>query len=205
MNENIRKTLAYSLNFISFIMLEKISEKILSVYLFGSSIRDELDKESDIDIFISCKKADEDEILKSAEIAEKRFRLSKDFDKWKLLYFTYPFSIKTGNIDEWELKNSIKTEGIQLFSKNVTESSHERSVIFIIDLPKNKKTYLSLTRELFGRKDKNFTSMGLVEKQNGIKLGAGIFMTPKTSQTEFISLLHKQKINFRMIEVTHNT
>ena len=186
----------------SFLMLEKSSNKIKDVYLFGSSVRDELDKESDIDIFINCNRIHENETLKSAKIAERKFRLSKDFEKWKLLEFAYPFSIKAGMIGEWELKTSIMAEGLVLFSRNAAESRQERFVIFIIVLPKKRPAYLSLARELFGRKEKEFIAKGLVEARNGTRLGSNIFMAPKASQTEFISLLHKRKIDFRMIEIS---
>ncbi|MFH0837268.1 MAG: nucleotidyltransferase domain-containing protein [Candidatus Aenigmatarchaeota archaeon] len=211
MNEMVRKAIAYATNFLSFLMLEKDGEKIRNVYVFGSAMRNELNKESDIDLFIDCKKEDEDRIAKVIKLAERRFRLSKDFEKWRILNFTYPISIKTGPIDEWELKKSIESEGILLFSNTFSIKSNkgngkfqtdlEKEVIFIIELPKDKRLYLLLTRALFGRKEKGFNQRGVVEKQNGIRLGSDVFIVPKSSQHDMILLLHRHKINFKMKEI----
>jgi len=201
MNEQTRKAIAYSMDFLTFIFLEKhIKDKIFSVYLFGSSVRGELDKESDIDIFINCKKDDEDLIEKTAQLAYVTFKKSKDFEKWKYLDFIFPISIKTGPIKEWQLKRSIESEGIQLFSKSVLSEDLERFVLFLIELPKKKSDYLELTRMLFGRKEKEFEKNGLIEKSLGEKIGSNVFIIPKSSQQDIINILHKNKIVFKMHE-----
>ena len=116
MTDQTRKAVSYALDFLSFFFLEREADnKVISVYLFGSAARGELDKESDIDIFINCEAADEDVILKSAESAKKKFVLSKDFEKWKGFDFTYPISIKSGPLHEWELRTTIESEGIEIF------------------------------------------------------------------------------------------
>src|SRR3989344_4076356 len=99
MIDQTKKSISYAFDFLTFVFLERsISNKIISVYLFGSAVRNELDNESDIDIFINCKKTDEALVLKSSEIARKKFLMSRDFEKWKGFDFTYPISIKAGDI-----------------------------------------------------------------------------------------------------------
>lgn len=201
MNSQTMKAISYCMNYLAFLFLDNRSKgMIISVYLFGSSVRGEMEKESDIDIFIGCEKENEGLLLKSSEIAERNFRLSKDFEKWKRLDFTYPISIKSGPIKEWQLKTSIDSEGILLFSRALKQENAERIVIFIIDLPKKKNDYLKITRILFGRIEKKFRQKGLVDEIKGGKLGSNTFIVPKEEQSKIIKLLHKNKVSFKMIE-----
>lgn len=200
MSEQTRRAISYAFDFLTFLFLEKdVENKTISAYLFGSGVRGELDKKSDIDIFINCEAADENFIMRAARSAENKFIKSKDFDKWKLFNFTYPISIKAGPLKEWELKTSIESEGIELFSKSVSQQT-ERVVIFSFDLPKNKKSYLKIKRELFGRVEKNYKSEGKVAKNRGEQLASNLFIVPKSSQTYFIKLMHSNKISFKMME-----
>jgi predicted nucleotidyltransferase len=200
--EQTRKSISYALNFLTFLFLERDAEgKILSVYLFGSAVRGELNQDSDIDIFINCKNIDEEFILKRAEIARRKFVSSKDFDKWKALDFTHPLSVKAGNLAEWQLKTSISAEGIELYSKEVQAQNTERIVVFSFELPKSKKSYLKIRRELFGRAEKNYKSEGAVAKAGGKQMSSNLFLVPVSKQNYFIKLLHADKIKFSMMEM----
>jgi len=202
MSEQTRKSLSYASDFLTFLFLERsVEERIISIYLFGSSVRGELSEDGDIDLFINCSKDNEKIVLKAAETAEKRFRSSKDFDKWEKFGFTYPIAIKAGPLDEWELKESIESEGIVIFSKSLQPKGLERVVIFLLDLPKDKKAYLVLTRKLFGRKERGFKTEGIVSKKNGERLGPNSLIVSKSSQHEIIEILHKHKTSFRMLEL----
>lgn len=206
MTEQMRKSVSYAFDFLTFLFLERgMEDRILSVYLFGSAVRSELDKESDIDIFINCEKADEELILKSTESAKKKFTASKDFDKWKGFDFVYPISIKVGLLIEWELKESIESEGIELFSKSIQQKNIERVVVFSFDLPKTKKSYLKIKRGLFGRIEKNYRSEGMVAKSGGKHMASNLFIIPKSAQNKFINFMHANKIKFSMMEFSKKT
>ena len=195
------RALAYVYDFLSFVFLQKKSEIIDAVYLFGSAVRGELDENSDIDLFVQCKEENEDQSKKIIELAESNFRKSNDFAKWKNLDFVYPISVKYGDLSEWQLKTSIEAEGIEVFSKFIRPQKLERVVLFFLKLPKDKKRYLSFTRELFGRKERSYNSVGLIEKAEGKKLGSNVFLVPKEHQNKAISLLHKYKIDYKMMEL----
>lgn len=126
---------------------------------------------------------------------------SDNFDKWKMLSFNYPISVKAGPLDEWQLKTSIMSEGIELYSRSVQQHDTERNVIFSFDLPKNKKSYLKIKRELFGRKEKNYKSDGVVERKGGKQISSNIFIVPKSEQNTLIKILHANKIKFSMMEI----
>lgn len=201
MTNQLNRALAYSYDFLSFLFLQGVTEKINSVYLFGSFVRGETDKESDIDIFINCKKTDEGLLSKSAAIAERNFRASNDFDKWKLMGFVNKLSINIGQLVEWGLKTSIDAEGIELFSRTVNPMGFEGVTLFSFEMPKKKKDYLRITRELFGRKEEGYKSEGLVQKRGGMKVASNAFLVQKAFQPEFINLLHHNKISFRISEL----
>ncbi|MEK6887925.1 MAG: nucleotidyltransferase domain-containing protein [Candidatus Aenigmatarchaeota archaeon] len=201
MSEQTRKSISYALDFLTFLFLQKdVEDKITAVYLFGSGARGELDKNSDIDIFINCNEIHEDLILRASKSAEMKFMASKDFEKWKLFNFIYPISVKAGPMKKWELKTSIESEGIELFSKSVRQQDTEKIVMFSFDLPKKKKSYLKIKRALFGRIENNYRSEGIVTKKGGKQLGSNLFMIPKSSQSYFIKFMHGNKINFKMME-----
>src|SRR3989338_4798053 len=131
MNEQTRKAVGYAMDFLTFLFLQKdAKDKINCIYLFGSGARGELDKDSDIDIFIDCGESDEDVVLRIAKVAQMRFKASKDFEKWKLFNFTYMISIKAGRMREWGLRSSIESEGIELYSKSVQQQNTEKLVMF---------------------------------------------------------------------------
>ena len=204
MSEQTRKAVSYAFDFLTFLFLENnAAKRILSAYIFGSAVRGELDKGSDVDIFINCNKIDEDFVLKAAESAKRKFASSKDFDKWRGLGFSYPISIKAGPLAEWELRHSIASEGFVLFSKT-PQHGGERVVIYSFDLPKDKKSYLKIRRKLFGRAEKNYMSEGIVTKHGGKQLASDVFIVPKMSQGMFIKFMHANKIKFTMTEFSSN-
>jgi len=191
---------SYALNFLSFLFIDKeIEKKIETIYLFGSGARKELEKDSDIDIFIDCK--EEREIEKRAKAAVERFYESKDYEKWKILKFTYPITIEAGELKNWEVKSSIEKEGILLYArKTPIFEKKERKILLTIKLPKEKKKYLHLTRELFGRKEKNYMSEGLIMEMKGKQLSPTSFIVSLEKINEVINILNFEKIDYTLIE-----
>lgn len=193
--------LSYCQNLLSFIFQNKeAADKINTIYLFGSAVRGELHKNSDIDIFLSCKPKDEQHVKNLTESAIIRFTSSLDYKKWKLLKFTYPFSLQYGNIQEWDLKLSIASEGIVLYSKTSLPQG-ERYVLFTVTYPSKKNKYIALRRLLFGRDEEQYIQEGIIHKLGGKKISPHVFMLPKEEQTTLIDLLSKHEISFSMKEI----
>ncbi len=194
-------TLSYCQNLLSFIFQHKeAANKIDTIYFFGSAVRGELHKNSDIDLFLSCKQKDEQRIKNLAESAIIRFTSSLDYKKWKLLKFTYPFSLQYGNVQEWDLKLSIASEGIVLYSKTSLPQG-ERYVLFTLTYPAKKTKYIALRRLLFGRDEEQYIQGGIIQKLGGKKISAHVFLLPKEEQTTLIDLLSKHEITFSMKEI----
>ena len=56
LNKQTAKAIAYAQDALTFLFLDNEEKgKIKGIYLFGSAVRGELEKESDIDLFIDCK------------------------------------------------------------------------------------------------------------------------------------------------------
>ena len=201
MKTQTSNALSYCCNLLSFIFLDKEAEAINAIYLFGSAVRGELRKDSDIDLFFDCKKEDDPLVKRLTDACMVKFRGSKDFEKWKLFNFTYPFSIQIGTLNEWNLKLSIASEGFLLYSKKHILDVGERKVLFTITYPKKKKSYIKIRRLLFGRDEYYYKGKGLMHDLHGKQICSHTFMVPKTAQTKMMDLLTKEKIDFSMDEI----
>lgn len=196
LNKQIRQAIAYALDASSFIFGEETAQDIQGIYLYGSAVRGQLRKESDLDLFIDCPH----DIEKQVKAAINRFYLSKDYDKWRHLGFIPEISVHVGKLSEWELQSSIQAEGLQLFSKRV-ESHGDRYDLFILELPKDKKKYLRFIRAFFGRKEHNYVDKGMLDKLQGQKLSSNVVLIRKDWEAELITFLQKEKINYSFKEM----
>ena len=176
-------------------------KRIKAIYLFGSAVRGELQSKSDIDLFVECAKEDETRVKQLLDSGIVKFETSKDYLKWKLFHFTYPFSYQVGRLEEWELKLSILSEGILLYNIQSGLQGGERSVLFSIIFPKEKKEYIKVRRLLFGRDEKFYRGGGRVQEVKGKKISSSVFIIPKEEQGEMMQVLSKTKIAFSMTEV----
>lgn len=202
LSKQLSMTVAYVYNALSFIFIEStLASRIRQVYLYGSAVREGLTAESDIDIFIDCAVQDEKIIEPGVKAALNRFYQSTDFKKWPYLQGTYPITIHAGELEHWELKKSIESEGILLYSKTVSGRGGKRSILFHFILPKNKKNYLSFIRTLFGRKEKGYKEHGLLKNLEGKKLSATVVLIPQENQQKIISFLNKERIDYSMKEI----
>ncbi len=194
--------LAYCYNLFSFAFQKgEINKKIRAVHLFGSAVRGELTKKSDIDLFVECAKEDEETVQRGMASAIVTFTSSQDYEKWKLMKHTYPFSVQTGSLQEWDLKTSIISEGITLYTRKPHTLAGERSVLFVITYPKEKKKYIKTRRMLFGRDEEYYKGKGIVYQKGGKKIGPNVFIVPKEEQMKIIDLLAEQKVNYAMKEI----
>lgn len=201
MNKQTQQAIAYTQNALSFIFLDAtITNKCNSVYLFGSAARGEMERESDIDLFFDFEHEEE---KKEAAInaALQRFYQSKDYQKWRLLNFTYPLSIKVGKLDEWELKTSVLADGIILYSKEPLISGAKRHVLITYTLPQKKTKYLSFVRALFGRNEKGYKDTGLVGACNAKRIATTVILVPKEHAEPIFTFLQKEKMEYSFMEI----
>ncbi|MBS3157665.1 nucleotidyltransferase domain-containing protein, partial [Candidatus Woesearchaeota archaeon] len=180
MDKQTLKAIAYVQNALSFIFLQNdIRDKVNSIYLYGSAVRGELLKESDIDVFIDCDPSYENNVKAISNSSLSKFYVSDDYKKWEILRFTNNISIEAGEFMRWELKTSILAEGILLYSKKPEILPATRKVLFTFQLPKKKKIYFNLTRALYGRKEKGYKEHGFLKEANGHKIASNVIIVPK--------------------------
>lgn len=202
LNSQTLKAIAYAENALSFVFMDSaVNDFINNVYLYGSATRGKLRDDSDVDIFIDCDSGKEDELERIAKAALSRFYQSKDYEKWRLLKFDYTISVEAGSLMNWHLKTSILSEGILLFSKKIGVLQAERKVLFIYELPKNKKHYLHFIRKFFGRKEEGYKDAGLLGQVNGKKISTNVVIIPKENQQKVIEFMNKEKISYSMNEI----
>lgn len=202
LNKQTAKAIAYAQDALTFLFLDhEDKSKIKGIYLFGSSVRGELEKESDIDLFIDCKKIDEGRIQKTAEQAIRRFHQSKDNEKWKNLGFEHPLSIQAGDLDTWSLKSSIISEGITLYSNKPSSLPVERKILITFTLPKNKKKYLKFIRMLFGRKEEGYKDKGILDASGGTRIGSNVIILPLGMHKKITEEMNKEKIEYSLREI----
>lgn len=202
MKTQTSNALAYTCHYLSFLLKKReAAVKIKAIYLFGSAVRGTLEKGSDIDLFIDCPVADEDQMKKWAHSALIQFTASRDYNKWKLLRFTYPLSIQVGKLQEWDLKLSIASEGILIYAPGRTRPEGKRVTLFTISYPTSKKSYVRLFRLLFGRKEKEYMYPGIVAQWGGKQVAAAVFFVPQHEQVRMAEVLSKEKVHFSMTEM----
>ena len=153
-------------------------------------------------MFIDCSPKQEKEIENAARAASSRFYVSKDYEKWKQFKFTYPLSIHAGTLANWQLKTSVASEGILLYSKSMSITSSLRMVLFILTLPLNKKKYLRFVRRMHGRKEKGYKEHGLLKEVGGKKLSGNVIIVPKENQHKVMSYLLKEKVDYSFKEIS---
>jgi predicted nucleotidyltransferase len=191
--------IAYASAFVSFIF-PKI-EDIKEIILFGSTARGEADKESDIDLFFYTEKKHEEKIKAVIKEELKKFYKSKIAQIWALKGINNLISANVGELEEWELKRSIISDGILLYSKYKEVPEKMGDFIFFNIVPiKNIAKRNKITREIFGRKEKVYSKKGILEEYNGKKISPTSFIIQKTNASKIIDLLGKEKIDYTFFE-----
>ena len=198
LNYNMDKNelIGYASSFASFV-IPKIN--VDEIILFGSAARGEADKNSDIDLFFNVK-ANEDETKKELKKELERFYKTKIFEIWALKGIKNEINIEAGNLDKWKLKRSIISEGIVLYGKYKEVPEKLKGFAqFTLKPIKNIAKRNKIIRRLFGRKEKEYTSEGIVESY-GKKISASSFIVPIEKSKEALEMLNKEKIDYSYFE-----
>lgn len=194
-----RKLVAYAVSFVSFI-LPKI-KNVNEIILFGSAARGEADKNSDIDLFINIK-AQEKKVKNAVEKEINKFYKSKIAETWLLKGIENPLKVKVGDLDKWKLKRSIISDGIVLYGKYKKSPEKLKGFTFFkIEPIKNITKRNLVLRRIFGRKEKNYSTKGMLKKLDGKKLSASSFILPLENSGKIINLLNSEKVDYRFFEL----
>jgi len=192
---------AYAISFISFI-LPKVSN-IKEIILFGSVARGEAEKNSDIDLFFNVEnKENEEQNKKVIERELRKFYKSKIAEIWFLKGVKNPLKVNIGKLDEWKLKRSLISEGISLYGRYKEMPKNLKGFVYFNISPIRKISKRNkVIRKLFGRKEKNYSSIGILNKINGKRLSPTSFIVPLESSNQIINLMKEEKIEYKFFEI----
>ena len=193
--------ISYAMSFASFLFSgNAISKNITKIILFGSIARGDFDEESDVDIFVETK-LQEKTIQKQLDL----FNKSKIKEIYNLRGIKNDIVLKVGNLDKWKgLKESIIEDGIALYGKyEESPKGLKRSTLFKVSVEKRKfSAKVKVWRKLYGYKQKigkkAYTSKGLLQELDCIKLSKGIFISPFHNRQKIMDFLDKNKVRYEM-------
>jgi|SRR3989338_2071719 len=175
---------------------EKELKRISGVTLFGSAARLAASEESDIDIFfdVSAPKSFQLALRAKLNKAAEKFYLTNAALEFKSKGVANELSIKVGKLEEWQLSQSMPSNGIVVYGKYNTKPPDVRPyTVLSWESPKNRGALLN---KLYGYKVKNKRYPGLLQKANGIKLGKATVMIPAQNRDMFIDAMEKYKVNY---------
>lgn len=195
--------ISYALDFVSFyIQNTKYGDKIKSIILFGSAARKEATKKSDIDLFIDIYEG-EKQIEREANMVADKFYYSVKFKNyWALLGIKNNFSIIVGKIDKWNLRDSMLGNSLVLYgSYSPKLGNGTNKTILYWDNIKNNSHRVMLNKKLFGFNHYSLHYDGLIQRYNGMKIGANVILINTENLNEFLKILKKFKAKTRIIRV----
>ena len=178
--------------FLGYLFQEKESELIKKVFLFGSVARGDFDKNSDIDVFI-----DSDKELGNlcARTLKKFYNLEGEKLEYKGI--SNKISIKSGNMEEWGLKEVLERDSLVLYSNSAINLS--KSALFSISPITDQTKRIRVMRNLFGRVD--YKTSGIIGNYKGKRIAPTVFLVDYNGLREVASYLTKEKVKFEMREI----
>jgi len=198
------RLIAYALDVTSWIIEKVGNAPIKQIILFGSTARGTADSGSDIDLFIDTNDKNLEEMIKKTIVS---FRQSKKYTTyWKLLGITNEIHVMVGNIEKWELKRSLISEGIVLYGPYQGKIEGKAYTLFFISISKKRSQQVKYWRALYGYRQKigkeNYETTGLIRTLHGKKIAPGVVMVPSNMASELQQYLHKHKIRYHLFEMS---
>lgn len=196
---------ACAMDFSSFLLKSSIAKDIKNIILFGSVARGDFDSESDIDIFVDAEKGKSigNEVTKLLSTFEK----SETHEKWKLRGLKNPISVKTGELERWELYRSVINSGILLYGKyERMPKGAKYHFLFVLDFSKmDRNRKIKVWRELYGYRqkvgEKVFVSKGILEEISGKKIERGVIAVPAEQKEKILEFIKKNGIKHKITEI----
>ncbi|MFH1439347.1 MAG: nucleotidyltransferase domain-containing protein [Candidatus Woesearchaeota archaeon] len=202
---------SYVYDFVSQILDQKvIFDSIRKIILFGSVVRGDFIKKSDIDLFIDIypvNEASRINILIKKEINKFESKAEKD---WHLRGIDLPIRVIVDDIEKekWkELKEEVSAYGITIFGKFKQSYEGKRHKILVIyDIKKlSQKNKMSFLRKMYGytlrKESKTYVQKGMIHSINAEKLNPGSLLINFEEWLIIKDILKKYKIKHIIKEI----
>ncbi len=198
------RLIAYALDAASFIIEKAGTASIKQIILFGSIPRGTADSKSDVDLFVDTNHPNIEETIKKTI---RLFHQTQKYTKyWKLLGVTNDINPMVGDIEQWELKRSIISEGIILYGPYQGKIKGKAYTLFFISIPKKRSQQVKHWRALYGYRQKigkkTYETAGIIRTLHGKKIAPGVVMIPSNAVSELQQYLHKHRIRYRLFEMS---
>ncbi len=202
-----KELLSYASYFVSF-LIDNLGERVDNVnriILFGSVVREEATKKSDVDFFIDVKRNSVG-FKKIIERIEKDFYESREGLLFKVRGVDNKANVKVGKLDEWgDLREGLIENNIVLFGRNVVEGrqgdKEERVEYLIMSWEKVEKNRGAFLNKLYGFNTGGKKYEGLLEKFGGRRIGKSCVMVPRFASGEIDKLFKKYVVKVRVMNV----
>ena len=192
--------ISYAVDFVSFLLQNiKDKNKINTIILFGSVARDESDKDSDIDIFINTKENIEGEVNK---IKDKFYDSIKYKKYWVLLGIKNEINLIFGELEKWKLKDSMLGSAIVLYQHYSAKLSggKNKAVLYWENIKPDVKRVM-LNKRIYGYNHYGKKYLGLLEKNNGVKIGSNVIIINIEELSLFLKVFRKSKIPIKILRI----
>jgi len=201
------KLISFAYDFVSYLLQNFDRGEIDRIFLFGSVIRDEAKKDSDIDIFIDSHHNIQNKVNK---ILDMFYNSSKYIKYWKPLNVKNEIKVIVGSFENYpDLKRSIISSGLVLYSSFKENISGNNYSLFTVNYKGKFKHKVRLWRKLYGstqtRNKKTYVSKGIVERNNGRKISKAVFIVPIGNSNFVIKELKKLNIGYKVYDISSDT
>lgn len=204
LNLELKKyTFAFA-NFLVNNIAEKWLEDVDSIILFGSVAQGRASEESDIDIFfdVALPKSRINEFRRVLMKIKEQFLLSNEALRFKSRKLYNEINFTIGNLTEWtEMKKSMSSGGLIIYGKyrDVFQKKGMRHcmIFFWESIGKNRGAFLN---KLYGYTANKRRYKGFLDKR-GIKIGKSAALIPSEFKDEFIEILQKYVVEYKILEV----
>ncbi len=202
-----RELLSYASYFVSFLIdnLGKRVDNVNRIILFGSVVRGEAVKGSDVDFFIDVKR-NSVVFKRIIEKVERDFYESREGLLFKVRGVDNKVNVKVGKLDAWEdLRDGMVGNNIVLFGRDIIEDKRDvgkgRVEYLIASWDKVGKNRGAFLNKLYGFSVGGKRYEGLIERFGGRRIGKSCIMIPKSKSEEISKLFKKYIVKVRVMNV----